>query len=455
MNNNTIAAICTPYGVGGVGIVRISGDKAKEIASRVFNPIGKRNINNVKGFSAIYGHVFDKDGIFDEAIATVFNAPKSYTGENCVEISCHGGTYIMERVLNAVLDAGGTMADAGEFTKRAFLNGKLSLEQAESVIDLINAKSKLSAAAALSVKDGVLNKKINEIAEKTKGLTAHLNVWTDYPDEDIPEVTDEELNSGIDEIIQMMNDLLKSYNQGRVIKDGVSTVIVGKPNVGKSTLMNALSGQQISIVTHVAGTTRDVVEETIKLGDIVLKIADTAGIHNTDDIVESIGVEAAKKKIDASALIIAVFDGNSEIDEDDRNIVNIAKNHTSLAVINKADKQILIDKNYIYDNFDYVVEISAKELAGLDILSEKIKEIYKINNFDSSAPMLYTLRQKECITKALQAALEAKDALDMGMTFDAVNVCIEDVLTNLLELSGKTASEEVVNSVFSKFCVGK
>lgn len=455
MNNKTIAAICTPYGVGGVGIVRISGDDAKEVASKVFKPIGKRNIDNVKGFSAIYGHVFDKDGVFDEAIATVFNAPKSYTGENCVEISCHGGTYIMERVLNAVLDAGGAMADAGEFTKRAFLNGKLSLEQAESVIDLINAKSKLSAAAALSVKEGVLNKKINEIVEKAMGLTAHLNVWTDYPDEDIPEVTEDELSGGIDEIIAMLNELLLSYNQGRIIKDGVSTVIVGKPNVGKSTLMNALSGQQISIVTHVAGTTRDIVEETVKLGDIVLKIADTAGIHNTDDIVESIGVEAAMKKVDASALVIAVFDGNSPIDDDDRNIVEIAKKHTALAVINKADQKLLIDKEYIYNNFEYVAEISAKELEGLDILSEKIKEIYKINNFDSSAPMLYTLRQKECIAKALKSAMEAKDALAMGMTFDAVNVCVEDVLTSLLELSGKTASEEIVNSVFSKFCVGK
>ena len=453
--SNTIAAIATPYGVGGIGIVRLSGDDAKAIASKIFIPIGKRNINNVKGFSAIYGKVRDNEGVFDEAVATVYNAPKSYTGENCVEISCHGGTYIMERVLNAALEAGASMADGGEFTKRAFLNGKLSLEQAESVIDLINAKSKLSAAAALSVKDGVLNQKINEIIEKTTGLTAHLNVWTDYPDEDIPEVTDDDLKEGLTDIKSDLIELLNSYDKGKIIKDGVSTVIVGKPNVGKSTLMNALSGEQISIVTHIAGTTRDIVEETVKVGDIVLKIADTAGIHNTEDLVESIGVEAAIKKTSASALILAVFDGTSPIDEDDRKIVDLAKNRTALAIINKGDQAAKIDKKYIYDNFENVVEISAKELRGMDILSDKIKEMYKINNFDSSTPMLYTLRQKECVMKAYKAVMDAENALLMGMTFDAVNVCIEDTLSSLLEISGKAASEEIVNSIFSKFCVGK
>ncbi len=453
--SNTIAAIATPYGVGGIGIVRISGDNAKTIASEIFVPIGKRNINNVKGFSAIYGKVKDREGIFDEAVVTVYNSPKSYTGEDCVEISCHGGTYIMERVLNAALEAGASMADSGEFTKRAFLNGKLSLEQAESVIDLINAKSKLSAAAALSVKDGVLNKKINLLIEETTGLTAHLNVWTDYPDEDIPEVTDDDLRTGLGKIKSDLEELLKSYDKGKIIKDGVSTVIVGKPNVGKSTLMNALSGQQTSIVTHIAGTTRDIVEETVKVGDIVLKIADTAGIHSTEDLVESIGVEAAIKKTSASALVLAVFDGTSPVDDDDKKIVELTKNHTALAIINKGDMEIKIDRKYIYDNFEYVVEISAKEQEGMDILSDKIKEIYNINNFDGSTPMLYTLRQKECVMKAYKSLIEAENALDMGMTFDAVNVCIEDVLSSLLEISGKSASEEIVNSIFAKFCVGK
>lgn len=453
--NSTIAAIGTPYGVGGIGIVRVSGDEAKRLVSMIFKPVGKRNIDNVKGFSAIYGRVFDDDGEFDEAVVTVYNAPKSYTGEDVVEISCHGGTYIMERVLMAVIAVGAKPADAGEFTKRAFVNGKLSLEKAEAVIDLINAKSKLSAAAALSVKDGALSCKIDEIIVKLTELAAHLSAWTDYPDDDIAEVSVEYLNSNLLDIKNELVILLSSYEKGRIIHDGVSATIVGKPNVGKSTLMNALSGQQTSIVTHIAGTTRDVVEETVRVGDIVLRLADTAGIHQTNDLVESIGVDAALKKIDASALVIAVFDGTTPIDNDDKKIIDILKNRTSLAVINKADLQQNIDKQYLYDNFIHIVELSAKNVSGINTLSDKIKDIYSLNNLDSSAPILYTIRQKDCITRAISNTNDALNALNLGITFDAVNVCIEDVLSNLLELSGKTASQQVVNGIFAKFCVGK
>ena len=231
--SETIAAIATPFGIGGIGIVRISGDNAKEVAEKIFKPVGERNIKNVKGFSAIFGKVFDVNGVFDEAVVTIYNAPKSYTGENVVEISCHGGTFIMERVLSATISAGARLAEAGEFTKRAFLNGKIGLEQAESVIDLINANSKLSAAAAFSVKDGVLSQNINKIIEKIIDVSSHLSVWTDYPEEDIEEITNDTLRVDLTEIREKLNTLLLSYDKGKIIHDGVSAAIIGKPNVGK------------------------------------------------------------------------------------------------------------------------------------------------------------------------------------------------------------------------------
>ena len=337
MNYDTVAAISTAQGEGGIGVIRISGDNALQIADKIFNSISGKKVTEMKGYTASFGKIFENGEDIDEAVALVFKAPHSYTGEDVVELSCHGGLYITKRVLRAVLNAGAAPAQAGEFTKRAFLNGKIDLTEAEAVIDIISAKSRGAARAALCVKEGALRKKIDGVKNDLLSQAAHLSAWADYPEEDIAEVTVDSVIETCDSAIKCLQSLLDSYDCGQTVKKGIDTVIAGRPNVGKSTIMNLLSGYEKSIVTDIPGTTRDIVEDTVTVGDVVLNLSDTAGLRDTDDAVEKIGVDRARKRLEQCGLLLAVFDNSRELDEDDYNLIESAKSVPSIAVINKTD----------------------------------------------------------------------------------------------------------------------
>ncbi len=456
MEQTTIAAISTPHAMGGIGIVRLSGPDAREIASRVFTPKSSRKtLKSAPGYTAIYGRVHEGKRELDDAIALVFSAPKSYTGEDVVELSCHGGLYLMQRVLRAVLDAGAVPAQAGEFTKRAFLNGKLSLTQAEGVMDLIASQGEQAARAALSARDGALFERIKQVKQSLLTLSGHLSAWIDFPEEDVPELSDQELSQTLCQAVDELETLLSSYDVGQLIKNGVETAIVGRPNVGKSTLMNLLSGREKSIVTNIPGTTRDIVEDSVNIGDVVLHLYDTAGIRRTDDPVEQVGVERAKGKIETAQLVLALFDSSRELSEEDKELIDTIQGRPCIAVVNKNDLEQKMDLSYLQEHFSHIISISAYQKTGVDQLSACIHEVLGMMDLDTSAGILANERQRGCAKQALDALQEAQQAYQMGITLDAVGVEVQSALEALMELTGEQVSESVIDEVFSKFCVGK
>ena len=455
MKNTTIAAISTAQGAGGIGVIRISGDDAVLIADRVFKSATEKKLSQMKGYTAAFGHIYNGENLIDEAIATVFIAPHSYTGENVVELSCHGGVYVTNQVLRAVLDNGAVTAQAGEFTKRAFLNGKLDLTEAEAVMDLISAKSAVSARTALCVKDGAIRKKIDIIKESLLDKAAHLSAWADYPEEDIEQVTEDSLLTSFDENIKSLEQLLATYDMGQAVKEGIDTVIAGKPNVGKSTLMNLLAGHERSIVTAIHGPTRDVIEETVVIGNVILRLSDTAGLHATDDTVEKIGVDKTRKRLSECGLVFAVLDGNLPLTDEDKDLIEQVKDSACIAIINKADLAQKIDIQYIKNNIHHIVYISAVTGQGIESLTNAVLEVTDTKNFDPSEGILANERQRDAVRNALNSLKETKNALEMGLTFDAVTVELEEAISSLLELTGERTSEAVVDKVFHNFCVGK
>lgn len=452
---DTIAAISTAQGAGGIGVIRISGKQAIQIADAVFRPISGKALIEQKGYTAAFGHIYGGNEKIDEGIALVFRAPHSYTGEDVVELSCHGGIYLTKRVLRAVFQAGAIPAQAGEFTKRAFLNGKMDLTQAESVMDLIGAKGKHAARAALSCKEGSLRKKIDAVCTQLTETAAHLSAWADYPEEDIPELSSSLLTQNLKESQSALQTLLSGYDTGKVVREGVDTLIVGKPNVGKSTLMNLLSGCERSIVTDIPGTTRDIVEETVLLGNTTLRLSDTAGLRDTDNPIEKIGVDKAKERIKSCGLVLAVFDGSSPLEKDDRAMLDLLCDAPAVAVVNKADKGHQIDTAYIAQKVKALVRVSAAKGQGIQALTDAVEAVTGTKDFDPSQAILATERQRAAVEKALCALEEAIGALQAGFTLDAVTVSLEDAISALLTLTGKRVSEAVVETVFSRFCVGK
>lgn len=453
--DTTIAAICTAQGEGGIGVIRISGENAFEIADKVFKNINNKKVVDMKGYTAAFGKVFDGGEEIDEAVVLVYRAPHSYTGENVVEISCHGGVFITKQVLRAVLNNGAVPAQAGEFTKRAFLNGKIDLTEAEAVIDIISAKSRSAARAALFVKDGVLRRRIDKVKENLLTQAAHLSAWADYPEEDIAEVSDDELFATFDDAVRVLQGLLDTYDSGQAVKQGIDTVIAGRPNVGKSTLMNLLSGYEKSIVTDIPGTTRDIVEDTVVLGDVILRLSDTAGLRDTDDRVEQIGVDRAKKRLEQCGLLLAVFDNNQVLNEDDYDLIESAKNVPSIAIINKTDLEQKLDADYISRKIENVVYISAINGECREELTKAVEKIAGTANLNPSEGILSNERQRLAVANALSSVIEARTALETGLTYDAVTVLLEDAISNLLELTGESTSDEVIDRVFHNFCVGK
>lgn len=455
----TIAAIGTPKGNGGIGIVRVSGDDSLNIVNKIFIPYSKKskNILGMPGYTAKLGKVVFEGELLDEAIVFVFRSPKSYTGENVVEISCHGGLFVLNRVLDAVLSFGARLAMPGEFTKRAVLNGKMGIIQAESVKDIIEAKSKSAAKLALLNKEGVLNERIFKIKENLTHIIAKISVSIDYPeDEDLSNINYSKIKSELHNLLEEIEKLLKTYKTGRIIKDGVDTVIVGKPNVGKSSLMNALVLKEKSIITDIPGTTRDIVEETIFCDNVILNLKDTAGIRNSENIIEKIGIEKSLEKIKEAELVLAVFDASEELSEEDEKILNILKKKDNvIGILNKSDLPKKINLDHMKKNIKNIVSVSAKKNVGIEKLKENIKKVSYNDISDPEKGILTTKRQFVSLEKSSKYIKKALDQIDVNETADLIMDSLDSALEELLILTGEKVSQTVTDEIFSKFCVGK
>lgn len=452
---SAIAAISTPLGTGGVGIIRISGKNATEIADRIFVSVNGKKLRSSKGYRAYFGRIFDGETAVDEVVCLVFRAPHSYTGEDVVEINCHGGVVLLKKILRLVLQNGAQAAAPGEFTKRAFLNGKLDLSEAESVMTLISAQGEQGANAAFNQLEGSLSRKIEKINSSLLSLAAHIAAWVDYPDDEIEELGNNELYSTIYNAYLELCALLSNFDSGMAVTNGVEAAIVGKPNVGKSTLMNLLTGYDRSIVTEIEGTTRDVVEETVNLNGCILRISDTAGMRETGDIVEKLGVERSRKKLERAAIVFAVFDLSKPLSDEDKELIDECKDKNVIPIINKTDLEPRLDVDYIKNKLGSPLFISAKSGDGYNELCDRVAELMGTKNFDTTSAMLVNERQRICCQKASDALKDALEALNLGLTPDAIGVCIDDAIAALLELTGQKASEAVVDEVFKQFCVGK
>lgn len=456
---STICAVSTPLAQGGLSVIRISGDKAIEIAEKIFLPFGDKKVKTMLGHTCVYGRIVNPENNrqIDDAVLTVFIAPKSYTGENTAEISCHGGVYITKEILRLCLAQGAVLAEKGEFTKRAFLNGKLSLTQAESVMEIISAQGEYALRSANLTREGRLFKEISAAAQELVRILGELAAWVDYPEEDLPDIEESALSNSVEQVLKIIKRILNDYDNGILLRNGVDTVIAGKPNVGKSTLMNMLLGYDRSIVTDIAGTTRDVIEETAKLGELTLKLSDTAGIRDTENKVEQLGVELARKRIKNCALTMAVFDTSRPLDEEDKELLEYVcnlKKHL-IIILNKSDLEPFINPDELKKYSPYIITISAKFNEGRDKIQKAAEEIFSLNNYDPDSTIFANERQKSCAETAKMHLENALSALKAGSTLDAVTVTIDCAANALLELTGEKASEAVVNEVFSKFCVGK
>ncbi|MBR4880520.1 MAG: tRNA uridine-5-carboxymethylaminomethyl(34) synthesis GTPase MnmE [Clostridia bacterium] len=451
--SSVISAISTPYGRGGVALIRVSGKGAIEMCDKIFK--GKKPLCELEANKAVYGNIVLNDEVIDDGVFTVFRAPRSFTGEDTVEICCHGGILITQKVLSATYTAGARPAEAGEFTKRAFANGRLSLSEAEAVIDLIDAESNEQLKLARSHANGVMTRAIESIREELVSLISQIYVFVDYPDEDLSDVTPEEATERTRVLLTKVEKLCRSYGTGKVIREGIDTVICGKPNTGKSSLLNALSGYDRAIVTSVPGTTRDTVEERINLGRLTLNLCDTAGIHATEDEVEKLGIERSIKKIADAQLTLAVFDGSSPLDKEDKEVIAKLDPVTSIIIINKGDIGcVLSEKDF--DGFENIVYISAKNNEGTEKLTEIVEAMFMSNAIDyTKDAIISNARQFACAETARASLENALDALTAGYTPDVGAMELELALGALSELDSRKVSEEVVNAIFSRFCIGK
>lgn len=450
----TISAISTARGKGGIAVIRISGDEAIGVASRIFVPIGKTPIDQVRSHSCVYGTVVDNGTRIDDAVLTVFRAPRSYTGEDTVEISCHGGVLVTSRVLEATLSNGARLAGAGEFTKRAFLNGRMTLTEAEAVGGIIDARTDAHLKVSIDQLRGSLSSRIRETIDSLTELVASVYAFIDYPDEDLTELSTDELKTELLKIKKHLTELTGSYRYGKAITEGVPTAIIGKPNAGKSSLLNRLCGFERAIVTEIEGTTRDVITEEVVVGDVLLLLADTAGIRDSDDTIERLGIERSREEMNRSELILAVFDGTKPFSREDEEIVELLRDvcDRTIAVVNKSD-ETAFDHTALLKMFPKTVVVSAKNGDGIDELVDSICD-YLGKADAAGGDVITNARQNSALRNALTHVESALDTLD-GFTQDVAAMDIEKAIECLGELDGRTVSEAVVSRIFSKFCVGK
>lgn len=453
---DTIAAISTPRGEGGIGIVRLSGDESLGILSKIFKPKSKKDVKDIKSYTINYGHIYDGDELIDEVLVSVMKAPNTYTREDIVEINCHGGYLITQKVLELVLKSGAKIAEPGEFTRRAFLNGRLDLTQAEAVIDLIHGKTDKSISLSLNNLRGDLRDQINHLKKILLDVAAHVNVVLDYPEEGVDEPIPEHLIIELHNVKDTITKLVESYDKGKMIKEGIKTAIVGKPNVGKSSLLNSILREERAIVTSIAGTTRDTIEEIITIKGIPLIMVDTAGIRKTQDEVENIGVQKSKKMLKEADLVLFVLDSSRDFSDEDREIYDSIESEKVIGILNKIDMEKKLDITNLTKVKKWI-EISALENIGIDTLENEIYNFILSENIeDSSEKLIITnIRHKSALEKTKKSIENIFETIDMGYPMDLIAVDLNDALDSLSEVTGEISSEDLLDHIFSNFCVGK
>ncbi len=453
---DTIAAIATPVGEGGISIIRISGSNSLDIVNKIFKGKNNKSILDMKSYTMRYGYIINDGDIIDEVIVSFMKGPKSFTSEDIVEINCHGGVVSTNKVLDSVIRFGARLAEPGEFTKRAFLNGRIDLSQAEAVIDIIRAKTDLSMKSALAQSQGLLSQEINKLKEYLLNVLALIEYDVDFtedeeePDETIPIRVEENLVESIDKI----NKLIVNAEEGKILREGLNMVIIGKPNVGKSSLLNYLLQEKRAIVTDIPGTTRDVIEEYINLDGIPVKIVDTAGIRETEDVVEKIGVEKSKEKIDEADLVVLMLDISRDFEEEDREIVNYIKDKKHIVLLNKVDLDYKINRESLI-NLENILEVSIKNDEGIEAFKDKIKELFFGGKLQSESIIISNTRHKEALYRSKENCELALNSVRKNEFLDLISIYVTSGLKALGEITGSEIEEDLVNKIFSEFCVGK
>lgn len=456
--DDTIAAIATAPGEGGIGIIRISGEKSLQVANSIFKSVSGKNIEEYNTRTLIYGHIVDNEKVIDEVLVAFMKGPNSYTTEDVIEINCHGGFISVKKILELILSKGVRLADQGEFTKRAFLNGRIDLAQAEAIIDVINAKTDMAHTVAQSQLEGSLSKKIKDLRFNITEILAQITVSLDFPDEDVEQITYNTLKEKSINLQQEINKLYDTAESGKILRDGLKTVIVGKPNVGKSSLLNAILGENRAIVTDIPGTTRDVIEEFVNIKGIPLKIVDTAGIRETEDIVEKIGVEKSREFFSLADLSIVVLDSSRNLDPEDMDILESVNANKTIVLLNKTDLDMAIDLNKVkeYVSEENIIEISALQNEGIEKIHEKIEEMVFAGTVRNSSDLVVTnSRHKDALYKAKQAIEDALMAIDSYMPLDFIEVDFKNIWDYLGYINGDTVTEDLLDTIFSNFCIGK
>ena len=436
----------------------MSGENCFEILNKIFIPKKQEAIEEIKGYRMKYGHIMENDTVIDEVLVSYFKAPKSYTAENMCEINSHGGNIIVKKILELCLKNGAILAEPGEFTKRAFLNGRIDLAQAESVIDVINAKSEKEAQAGIKQLEGGLSKEIATIKQEIMDVMVNIEVSIDYPEYDVEDVTNQEILSMLESVGSKLSKLEKSFDNGKLIKEGIKTAIIGKPNAGKSSLLNRILKEDRAIVTEFEGTTRDTIEEFVNINGIPLKLIDTAGIRNAKDEVEKIGIHKSKEIAKEADLIIAIFDASKELSKEDKEILEEIKGKKAIILLNKIDLTTEIQKDdpIFKDLTDSVIEISALNNVGIDKLYEEITKLFELNEIQLDNELVITnIRHKNLIAKAMESVEKAKHTIEEKMPIDIVAENIKEIIEELETITGEFVTEDIINEIFSKFCLGK
>ena len=456
--DDTIAAIATAPGEGGIGIIRISGEKSLQVAQSIFKSKSGKMIKDYNARTLIYGTVVDNEKVIDEVLVAYMKGPNSYTAEDVIEINCHGGFISVKKILELILSKGVRLAEAGEFTKRAFLNGRIDLSQAEAIIDVIKSKTDMAHEVAQSQLEGSLAKKIKDLRMNVTEVLAHLEVSIDFAEEDVEEITYQTLE---EKALELRNEIKKLYDtaeSGKILRDGLKTVIVGKPNVGKSSLLNSILGENRAIVTDIAGTTRDVIEEFVNIKGIPLKIVDTAGIRETEDVVEKIGVEKSRESFSTADLVIMVLDASRKLSEEDMEILESLKNKKTIVLLNKMDlePQIELEKIEEFVNSEDIIKISALKHQGIEELQDKIEAmVYHGSVKNSSNLMITNSRHKDALFKSYESINDAISAIEQRMPYDFIEVDLKNIWDYLGYINGDTVQEDLLDTIFANFCIGK
>lgn len=437
----------------------MSGENCFDVLEKIFIPKKKQPIEEIKGYTMKYGNIVDSSGsVVDEVLVSYFKAPKSYTTENMCEINSHGGNVVVKKILELCLSNGADLAEPGEFTKRAFLNGRIDLLQAESVIDVINAKSEKEAKTGIKQLEGFLSEKIAEIKKEIMDVMVNIDVSIDYPEYDVDEVTSKQIADMLDSVGKKLNKLEKSFDNGKIIKEGIKTAIIGRPNAGKSSLLNAILKENRAIVTEYEGTTRDTIEEFVTVNGIPLKLIDTAGIRKANDEVEKIGIEKSKEIANEADLIIAIFDASKELTQEDLEILNLAKNKKTIIILNKMDLESKIDENdeRLKAVSNSILKISALKKQGIEELYDEISNLFELNEINLDQDIVITnVRHKNLIEKALESVKKAKETMENKMPLDIIAIFIKDILEDLANITGEIVTDDIIDEIFSKFCLGK